>query len=107
MHDHHNSSTINLCSTFSIHLVLPQALFVTANLCDISLLDIVTKVSHHTEVPHNNLWPSCGGLTSTTQSEFTPGCSVHASVRAYGIHRFDSVIDIFCALRQESVGKIL
>jgi hypothetical protein len=27
--------------------------------------------------------------------------------RGYGIHRFDSVIDIFCALRQESVGKIL
>jgi len=27
--------------------------------------------------------------------------------RTYGIHRFDSVIDIFCALRQESVGKIL
>ena len=26
---------------------------------------------------------------------------------SYGIHRFDSVIDIFCALRQESVGKIL
>jgi len=27
--------------------------------------------------------------------------------QSYGIHRFDSVIDIFCALRQESVGKIL
>lgn len=25
----------------------------------------------------------------------------------YGVHRFDSLIGIFCALRQESVGKIL
>ena len=25
----------------------------------------------------------------------------------YGVHRFDSVIGIFCTLRQESVGKIL
>jgi hypothetical protein len=27
--------------------------------------------------------------------------------RGYGVHRFDSLIGIFCALRQESVGKIL
>ena len=31
----------------------------------------------------------------------------HGILGGYGIHRFDSVIDIFCALRQESVGKIL
>ena len=33
--------------------------------------------------------------------------ALHSRPRTYGVHRFDSLIGIFCALRQESVGKIL
>ena len=31
----------------------------------------------------------------------------YSGFMGYGVHRFDSLIGIFCALRQESVGKIL
>jgi len=37
----------------------------------------------------------------------TGGPIVNGAFVGYGVHRFDSVIGIFCTLRQESVGKIL
>lgn len=39
------------------------------------------KCHIHKMTSHNNPWPSCGS-TSTTQSEFTRGCSVRALARA-------------------------
>jgi hypothetical protein len=62
------------------------------------------KCHIHTMVSHNNPWPSCGGSTSTTQSEFTPGCSVRALARA-GVPRPPYRRLITCARRATGLAS--
>jgi hypothetical protein len=69
------------------------------------------------ENPYNGLGRAVlpvrpAAATWRTRLQVPPRCPTRRSpvfpkALTYGIHRFDSVIGIFCALRQESVGKIL
>jgi hypothetical protein len=55
-------------------------------------------------------WPELLGVSMTPhngQCILIFECVTLAALNSYGVHRFDSLIGIFCALRQESVGKIL
>ena len=55
-------------------------------------------------VSHSSPSPSCGGSTSTTQSEFTPGCSVRALARA-GVPRPPWTRRITCARRATGLAS--
>jgi len=67
------------------------------------LLRLSQKCHIFSVASHNSPWPSCGS-TSTTQSEFTPGCSVRALACA-GVPRPPSRLLMTCERRATGLAS--